>query len=219
MTDWRPTVLIIAKEPIPGRVKTRLCPPCTPIQAAAIARAAIADTVAAVTAIDGIRPLLVLDGRSGPWLDVEIPTVAQTGDAFDERLAAAFTHAAGPAVLIGMDTPQITSKQIRQAVTTLQHPEVDAVLGRTDDGGWWIIGFDRPAPGAFHDVPMSTPITGARQLARLDALALRTALLPSTTDVDTFADALRVAEAHPSLAFAREVRSVAAAQLQVGVPV
>lgn len=213
MTAPGTTILILAKEPIPGRVKTRLCPPCTPVEAARIARAAIADTVETVTAMDGIHALLVLDGLSGAWLGTPIATVAQTGDAFGERLANAFTHVDGPAVLIGMDTPQITPDQLRQVVTTLHQPDVDAVLGLTPDGGWWVIGFDRPVPGAFDAVPMSTTTTGARQLERLRALGLRTAVVPSATDVDTFADALAVATAHPDLAFSREVRAVAAGRV------
>ncbi|MFC9290815.1 glycosyltransferase, partial [Streptomyces sp. NPDC057052] len=62
------TLLVIAKEPLPGRVKTRLTPPFAPWEAAALAEAALADTLAAVAAAPAVRRRLVLDGAPGPWL-------------------------------------------------------------------------------------------------------------------------------------------------------
>ena len=213
MSAAPPTVLVLAKEPVPGRVKTRLCPPCTPAEAATIAGAAIADTVATVTATASTRPLLVLDGEVGPWLSLPIEVVPQGHGDLGDRLAAAFSHAGGRAVLIGMDTPQVTADQIDRAIDGLGDPDVDAVLGLTADGGWWIIGFAAPTPLAFEGVAMSRPTTGTHQYARLTELGLRTALVDQKTDVDTFADALTVADAHPDLRFSRAVRGVSAAML------
>jgi glycosyltransferase A (GT-A) superfamily protein (DUF2064 family) len=170
-----------------------------------------------VTSIDGAHPLLVLDGRTGPWLESGIPTVDQTGTTFNARLAAAFAHVDGPAVLIGMDTPQIPGAQIDDILATLRREDVNAVLGLTPDGGWWIIGFDRPVPHAFHGVPMSRPTTGRRQRAQLDRLGLRTASVPPATDVDTFADANAVATAFPHLGFSAAVRTVTAGRLPCDV--
>ena len=65
MSRRTPTVLLLAKEPVAGRVKTRLCPPCTPAAAATIAAAAITDTIAAVTATSGTRALLAPDADRG----------------------------------------------------------------------------------------------------------------------------------------------------------
>jgi len=206
-----PTVLVLAKEPVAGRVKTRLCPPCTPADAAAIAAAAIADTLAAAAATAGARPVLVLDGAPGPWLSARVAVVPQSGGGLGDRLAAAFTHAGGPAALVGMDTPQVSAARIGDALARLDRPGVDAILGLTPDGGWWIIGFRAPVPGAFVGVEMSRATTGAQQRARLDALGSRTELVAPETDIDTFADALAVAGAHPHLRCARAVRTVAQA--------
>jgi rSAM/selenodomain-associated transferase 1 len=211
VSDPTPTVLVLAKEPVPGRVKTRLCPPCTPAEAATIAAAAITDTVAAVVATTRTRPVLVLDGAVGPWLPVPIDVVAQGGGGLGDRLDAAFTHAAGPAVLVGMDTPQVPTARIDDALARLDRPEVDAVLGLTTDGGWWIIGFAVPTPGAFDGVEMSVATTGAQQRSRLDALGLRTELVGPETDIDTFADALAVADAHPHLRCAHAIHDVSRA--------
>ena len=102
------TLLVIAKEPRPGRVKTRLTPPFTPEEAAALAEAALADTLRAVAAAPARRRVLVLDGQPGPWLPPGFDVVPQCAGGLDERLAAAFAGCDGPALLIGMDTPQVT---------------------------------------------------------------------------------------------------------------
>jgi glycosyltransferase A (GT-A) superfamily protein (DUF2064 family) len=69
MSRVGPTLLVIAKSPAPGRVKTRLTPPCTPEQAARLAGAALSDTLAAAARTRrAARRVLVLDGASGPWL-------------------------------------------------------------------------------------------------------------------------------------------------------
>jgi glycosyltransferase A (GT-A) superfamily protein (DUF2064 family) len=104
------TLLVIAKPPLPGRVKTRLVPPCTPRQAAALAEAALADTLQAALAVPARRRVLVLDGEPGPWLPPGFDIIPQCGGGLDERLAGAFAAAHGPALLIGMDTPQLTPR-------------------------------------------------------------------------------------------------------------
>lgn len=100
------TLLVIAKTPVAGRVKTRLTPHFTPGQAADLARAALQDTLAAVLATPARRRVLVLDGAPGPWLPHGIEVVPQCEGGLDARLAAAFAGAGGPALLIGMDTPR-----------------------------------------------------------------------------------------------------------------
>ena len=194
----------MAKAPVPGRAKTRLCPPCTPAEAAALAEAALADTLAAVAAT-GARPVLALEGRPGPWLPCGFRLLAQRGDGLDERLANAWDDAGGPGLQIGMDTPQVTVAVLRSALDALDTPGTDAVLGRAADGGWWALGLRRPDRRALAGVPMSTSGTGAAQLDRLATLGLVTAHLPELRDVDVFEDALAVAAAAPATRFARAV--------------
>src|SRR4051812_46906716 len=101
------TLIVIAKAPVPGRVKTRLCPPCTPRQAAALAEAALCDTLHAGLAARAARRVLALDGAPGPWLPAGYEILPQRGDGLAERLANAFADVDGPAFLVGMDTPQL----------------------------------------------------------------------------------------------------------------
>jgi rSAM/selenodomain-associated transferase 1 len=196
-----PSLLVIAKEPIPGRVKTRLTPPCTPDQAAGLAAAALADTLSAVAAARGAtRRVLVLDGAPGPWIPDGFETIAQRGDGLAERLAAAFADTGGSAFLVGMDTPQVTPEHLEAGLAAVRAGH--AALGPAPDGGYWGIGLPRPDPEVFAGVPMSEDTTGAVQRARLAVLGLTTVMLPALRDVDTIADARAVAAEAPAGTFA-----------------
>jgi rSAM/selenodomain-associated transferase 1 len=201
-------LLVIAKAPVAGRVKTRLCPPCSPDEAAALAAAALADTLAAATqAVRPSRRVLVLDGDPGDWVPEGFDVLAQRGDGLAERLGAAFADVGGPGLLIGMDTPQVTAALLDAGIAALDG--ADAVLGLARDGGYWAIGLRRPDAAVFRDVPMSAADTGAVQRARLAALRLRTASLPRLRDVDTIADAHAVAALARGGHFARTLEAVA----------
>jgi rSAM/selenodomain-associated transferase 1 len=201
-------LIVIAKEPRAGRVKTRLTPPYSPGQAAALAEAALADTLDTVVATPGGRRVLALSGEPGSWLPAGVEVIAQRGDGLDERLAAAFddSYRGRPMVLIGMDTPQVTIALLVAAGKALSTH--DAVLGPADDGGFWLLGLRTPDPGLLTGVPMSRPDTGAVQLGRLRWAGLRVAELPELTDVDTVADAECVAACAPHSRFARTVREL-----------
>jgi rSAM/selenodomain-associated transferase 1 len=212
-------VIVIAKSPQPGRVKTRLCPPCTLEEAAAIAEAALLDTLEQVDRLVGTEPLLALDGPVGPWVPPGLQIVAQRGRGLDERIAAAFDDAGGPALLIGMDTPQLRTAHLAQACERLDSADVDAVLGPALDGGWWAVGLRTPDPGVFLDVPMSSPHTLTSQRARLTTLRLRFDELGPMRDVDTAVDAAIVAGSLPGSRFAAAVAASAIGQGAVeGVP-
>jgi hypothetical protein len=201
-------LLVIAKEPRPGRVKTRLTPPYSAGQAAELAEAALGDTLDTVAATPAARRVLALSGEPGPWLPPGFEVIAQRGAGLDERLAAAFGDAyrGRPMVLIGMDTPQVTTALLIEAGRALNGHH--AVFGPAADGGFWLLGLRRPAPRLLIGVPMSRADTGAVQLARLRRAGLRVALMPELTDVDTAADADRVAACAPHGRFARAVRGV-----------
>lgn len=179
-------VLVMAKSPVPGRVKTRLCPPCTPAEAAALAEAALADTLEAVAACGAGRRIVALDGAPGPWLPSGFEVIPQVDGPFDRRLTAAWAVAGGPGVQIGMDTPQITAGLLDDALAALD--ATPAALGLAADGGWWAIALRRPDAGMFAGVPMSTGGTGEAQRRRLDQLGLDVTLLPALVDLDTIAD-------------------------------
>jgi rSAM/selenodomain-associated transferase 1 len=196
------TVIVLAKAPVPGRVKTRLCPPCDPEEAARLAEAALADTLTAVAATPSRRRVLVLDGTPGPWLPRGFEVLPQHGDGLDERLAHAFSDVGEGGVLIGMDTPQVTPELLAGSLRALHTAPADAVLGPAVDGGWWSIGLLVPDPAVFVGVPMSTAGTCRAQRTRLGILGLRTVSLPLMRDVDDIDDAIAVAHDAPRSRFA-----------------
>ncbi|WP_327691838.1 DUF2064 domain-containing protein [Streptomyces sp. NBC_00461] len=198
------TLLVIAKEPVPGKVKTRLTPPFSPREAAALAEAALADTLDVVARTPAHRRVLVLEGAPGPWLPSGFEVVRQCPGGLDERLAAAFASCTGPALLIGMDTPQVTP-----GLLSVDFADCDAWFGPAQDGGFWALGLAEPDPSLLLGVPMSTPHTGAVQRARLAGLRVRD--LPRLRDVDTSQDAEVVAGAAPSGRFAATLAQLTAA--------
>ena len=197
-------VLVMAKEPVAGRVKTRLCPPCTPEEAAAIAEAALADTLEAVAGSGASRRIVALAGRPGPWLPPGFAVIAQRGAGLAARLANAWADAGGPGIQIGMDTPQVTAGDLDHLLALVAPGH--SVLGRACDGGWWVIGLPPKHPSTvrpidpasvFTGIPMSTPVTGDRQERRLRDLGLTVRRAPRRRDIDTAADLAAVAAEAP----------------------
>lgn len=201
-------LLVMAKAPVRGQVKTRLSPPLTPTQAAALAEASLRDTLAAVAAAPTARRVLALDGALGDWPLGGFEVIPQPAGRLPERLAAAFEAVGGPALCVGTDSPQITAASLAHASGALLSPGVDAVLGPAVDGGYWAIGLREPDERVFHGVPMSSPETAGAQRRRLAELGLRHVELPTLRDVDTFDDARAVAGEAPGSRFAAALRAI-----------
>lgn len=199
-------ILVLAKQPLPGRVKTRLCPPCTPEQAAAVAQAAIEDTFDAVDGSRAVARVLVVDGHIP--LRPYWTYARQVDGGLDLRLSQAFAATACPgraSLLIGMDTPQVTPELLDGAVRAVEH--TDAAFGLAADGGWWALALRDPAHArALRGIPTSRPDTGVRTLKALQRLGLRVAMLPVLRDVDTVDDAWEIATAYPGGRFGEAVR-------------
>ncbi|MEQ0560539.1 DUF2064 domain-containing protein [Amycolatopsis sp. NEAU-NG30] len=220
----RPFVLlVVAKAPVPGLAKTRLCPPATPAQAAEIAAAALLDTLDAVCAVPGAAPVVAMTGNLGAAArsaDIggalrRVTVVPQRGWDFGARLAnahadAAAVHAGLPVLQIGMDTPQVTPESLAEAVAPVLHSGHDSVLGPAVDGGWWALGLAEPRHAqVLAGVPMSRADTGERTRQALRSCGLRPQTAPCLSDVDTMADARAVAAACPDGRFARAVAAAA----------
>jgi glycosyltransferase A (GT-A) superfamily protein (DUF2064 family) len=200
-------LIVIAKECLPGKVKTRLHPPLSLEQAAELAAASLADTLAAVAELPATRRILAFDGTCPPAGSESYEVIAQVDGDLDARLGAVFDECTGPTVLIGMDTPQV-APDVLAPLFARWSGEVDAWLGFANDGGYWTIGLAEPDGDLIRGVPMSQDDTGARQLERLTAAGLRVRLLPELTDVDTIADAREVAVTAPHGRFAQTLARI-----------
>lgn len=203
-------LIVIAKAPRPGQSKTRLSPPLTLEDAARVARAALSDTLEVALACPAQEHVLALEGPRDAWIPTRFRTIPQRGAGLDERLAAAFEDAGAPALLIGMDTPQVIPKLLAAALGVLEAADTDAVIGPALDGGYWAIGLRRASAELFHGVPMSRTDTFELQRARLRSAGLTVRLLARLQDVDRIDDARAVARLAPRSRFASELAAVGA---------
>jgi rSAM/selenodomain-associated transferase 1 len=201
---------IMAKAPRPGQVKTRLCPPLDPMEAAGLARAFLLDRIEQVRGLAARRAIAYAPGDArGVFEDVapDFELFAQQGDDLGARMAAAIDHvltggagaarpvsghAATGAVLVGTDSPTVPRQLLADAMRYVATGDVDLVLGPSEDGGYYLIGLRLPRPELFVDMAWSTPAVLPETLRRAEALGLRTAMLPAWFDVDTGADLERL---------------------------
>ena len=196
-------IVVAAKAPRPGTVKTRLLPALSPEAAASLAGAFLEDTLqTAATAAASLRADLVLALDGAPallppsLLPLSVSVIAQAGNTLGERLET-MMGAAGLSVggdrrvcVIGGDAPHLPAAFLIEAFGRLA--TADVVLGPADDGGYYLIALSRPAPTLFADIPWSGPDVLAATRVRAAAAGLRLALLPPWYDVDTPHDLRRM---------------------------
>ena len=195
------TLVIIAKECLPGRVKTRLHPAVSYEQAAELAAASLADTLQIGTELAAERRILAFDGLVPPPDSHAFEVIPQSAGDLDARLATVFDAATGPLLLVGMDTPQL---RVADLADLFPWPDdTDFAFGPAHDGGFWALGMREPRGDLIRGVPMSRDDTGVRQLERLMTAGGTIRMLPPLTDVDTIVEAHAVAALAPDTRFAR----------------
>ncbi len=204
------TLVVVAKECLPGRVKTRLSPALSAVGAADVAAAMLEMTLDAGARSIADRRVLFFDGAA-PAGAAGWEVLQQPQGALDARLGALFDQVEGRTLLIGMDTPQVAVPVLDSVLT--DRSGADAWFGAAVDGGFWALGVEQPSGDLVRGVPMSRADTGTRQLRRLQLAGLRVRLLPELVDVDTIAEAETLGAAMPGTPFAsalRRAREVAA---------
>jgi rSAM/selenodomain-associated transferase 1 len=197
----RVAVAIMAKVPAPGRVKTRLCPPLTPLQAADLARCFLQDRVEQISGIESAALLLAFTPADGAdevarLLPRRMRLVPQTGRDLGARLDRVLTDLLAEghpgAIAVGTDSPSLPTAYLRQACAHLLDGSADVVVGPCEDGGYYLIGLRAPVPALFETMPWSTSAVLEETLARIRRLGLRLALLPAWFDVDRGEDLARL---------------------------
>lgn len=189
----RPIVVVMAKAPRAGHVKTRLVPPLTYSQAAALAACFIRDTVLNVRQI--VDTLMIAYAPANARQDLEpiLPSnllwFEQRGDDLGERLDSVANHLSilgyGPFVILGADSPTLPATFIEQALEVLASGQADVTLGPTTDGGYYLVGMNSAIAGLFRNIDWSTPFAYEQTVANANALNLRLHTLPMWYDVDT----------------------------------
>lgn len=195
---------VFAKAPEPGRVKTRLCPPLSPQQAAELAAAMLADVLERHAArSEYVTELVLWPPEAVPGFRARHPELArvvpQRGQGLGERLANWFAErcdGAATALVVGSDCPLLgpaTVTRAHELLEGLDAPAADVVFAPDGGGGYGLVGLRRAEPALFLDVPMSTPDMFARTLALARRRGLAVALLPPCEDVDAPTDLARLA--------------------------
>lgn len=196
-------LVIFAKAPMPGQVKTRLCPPLTQDEAATLHGSFVLDTLERTKAVIAKERLSIdryiaclpsaslvffkiLEERHGVRL------LDQVGDDLGQRMHRTFVDLFGRGYrrvfIVGTDVPTLPFSIYQQAVSLIESH--DLVLGPASDGGYYLIGLKRPMPELFTDVPWSTANVLAATHRNASALGLTVGLLKEWRDVDV-ADDLR----------------------------
>lgn len=193
-------VAIMAKAPLAGDVKTRLCPPLTVAEAAELYRAFLCDKIEQVRSLEAASHVIAFtpEGERGIFegLAPDFTLIPQRGADLGSRLAASFEYlfARGHAgvLLIDSDTPTLPTGFLSEALELIAKPGTDLVLGPSEDGGYYLIGLRTPRPELFAGVPWSTPAVLLETVRRARDLGLDVAWLPLWFDVDTGSDLTRL---------------------------
>lgn len=188
----RLVVAIMAKAPRVGEVKTRLCPPLSPPEAERLYRCFLLDKIEQVQTLRGATPAIAYTPPAGrAFFEAWAPgflLVPQGGADLGSRLADSFeqlfARGYAGALAIDTDTPTLPTPFLQQALDLIARPEVDLVLGPSEDGGYYLMGLRTLHPELFEDIPWSTERVGAETVRRAEAKGLRVARLPSWFDVD-----------------------------------
>lgn len=201
----RPALLLFAKTPEPGRVKTRLVPPLTPRQAAAVAEWLIRRSVALASA-HWPGPLEVHawpDAGAPLWRELAASGLRvhrQAPGGLGAKMHRALKYAIaryGAAAVMGCDLPHCPPSVLRAAARTLAAGR--EVIGPAADGGYYLIGLTRPRAAPFTGLAWGTPWLYVRTLGRLRAGGRRPRVLPVLRDLDTWSDVQAVAADWPAL--------------------
>ncbi len=202
MGQLKQALVIMAKEPIAGRTKTRLSPPLTAEQAADLYRCFLQDIICTVEQATTNQPQLTPHIAFSPpqaaqyfqQLAPDFELISQVGERLNERLhsvfTAAFDHGYQQVAAINSDSPTLPGAYLVKAYELLE--TADVVLGPCEDGGYYLIGLKRPTPEIILPVQMSTNTVLTDTLDLIKANGLTVDLLPTWYDVDTVAELARL---------------------------
>jgi len=177
-------------------VKTRLCPPLTPDEAASLHGSLVLDLLERCQILKGCDRILAgAPTPDHPFFRAmnsrfKIPIWEQVGEDLGQRMSQAFQRALNStyqsAIIIGTDIPGLTVPLLATVSKSLQ--DHDIVLGPTVDGGYYLIGLRKPVPELFEHIPWSTDTVCSLTQKKAQALGLSVNLLPILRDLDSVED-------------------------------
>ncbi|MCM2359171.1 MAG: TIGR04282 family arsenosugar biosynthesis glycosyltransferase [Geobacteraceae bacterium] len=195
--ELKKALIIFAKRPVPRRVKTRLTPPLSPEEAAALYRCMLLDVLAKVATLAGVAKHIFYEPEehAAAFFAQIAPGMArapQRGEDLGERMANAFGELLamgyGQVAIIGTDLPDLPLTYVEEAFGRLATDGIDALFGPSEDGGYYLLAMRELHDGLFRDVPWSSGEVLAKSLERAKQAGARVSLLPTWHDVDTADD-------------------------------
>lgn len=199
LTSDRALLIIFAKKPVPGQVKTRLSPPLSPAEAAELYRCFLKDILEEMTGLPGLDAAIAYDPASARnFFERLAPTgiklVPQAEAGLSERLIEAgnwgFFQGYAAVLMRNSDSPDLPGSYVQEAREVLLSGRADVILGPCPDGGYYLVGLRKPCPEIFHQVPWSTEAVLGQTLARAEQSRLKTHLLPPWPDIDAWDELL-----------------------------
>ena len=189
--------VIMAKVPVPGKVKTRLSPPLTPLEAADLYRCFLQDRLLAMGSLSQVDIALAYTPSRAqkPFIDFcpeDFGLFAQHGRTLGEKLCNIFqeklSEGYAAVSVMGSDSPDLPNRLIQTSFRLMQSQRADLVLGPCPDGGYYLIAATKLYPELFSGIPWSTDKVLATTLIKAAKLGLKTELLPHWNGLDTFQD-------------------------------
>ncbi len=196
----KPALAVMARAPAPGKVKTRLCPPLSPEQAAEFYECVLRDVLGELIPSARWDTWVAYAERSRDYFlqlpEQSMALLPQRGSSLGKRMHAVFVdlcHAGyRQVVLVGSDVPTLKAASAKHACEVLEQDRSDLVLGPADDGGYYLIGLTRPEERLFSGIAWSTASVLKQTLARARELELRVQRVPGAYDVDVAKDMERL---------------------------
>ncbi len=193
-------IVVVAKAPQPGKVKTRLCPPLSPQQAARLYEGFLLDTLSVALAVphcavkivcptgqDASELAALVPGEVGYIVQSQPGLTAALSETFGACVAAGYSKV----LCISSDNPNLPVEYLIQAIERLD--EVEVVLGPSEDGGYYLVGAKKVYPSLFEGMEWSNELVLSETLRRVAEARLSQALLPEWYDLDTGLDLVRLA--------------------------
>lgn len=192
-------LVVVAKEPVPGKVKTRFIPQLSPADAAGLYRCSLHDRITEISALNGVDRAIAYTPEDARDTFTELSLdgfelFAQRGKGLGERLNNIFQDnlARGyqAVSIVDSDSPDLPKSIINESFGLLLSKQAEVVLGPCHDGGYYLVGLRKPYPELFRNIPWSTKNVLSATLEKAGKMGLNVRLLSRWNDLDTFEDIL-----------------------------
>lgn len=208
-------IVVVAKAPVVGKVKTRLCPPLSYEQAANLYKGFLQDTIQIALQVKHSAVMAVCPSKDdaaqlSQLLPAQVSYIVQHDAGLTDALLTSFEQCLAmgyqKVLCISSDNPSLPVAYLNEAVLKLD--EVEVVLGPSEDGGYYLIGAKASYPTLFNDMTWSIDTVLRETLARADSAKLSSTLLPLWYDLDTYQELARfIAELSQDATAAQHTRS------------